>query len=75
MEGVGVIELLFMGLFNLFVLLGNVICVCLDVIVCLLELWSFLFMDLLDNVLLKLGEMLILVLLSCCYNRCVYFLI
>ncbi|XP_024402494.1 uncharacterized protein [Physcomitrium patens] len=68
-EGAGVTELPPTGLPNLFALLGNATRVCLDAIACSLELRSFSFTDLLDNVPLKSGEMSTSVLSSCCHNR------
>jgi hypothetical protein len=57
------------GLPELFALLGNVTRVILDAIGCSLELRSFAFADLLDNMPLKIGEMSTSVLSTCCHNR------
>jgi isopenicillin N synthase-like dioxygenase len=57
------------GLPELFALLGNVTRVILDAIGCSLELRSFAFTDLLDNMPLKIGEMSTSVLSTCCHNR------
>ncbi len=49
---------------DLFAMLGNVTWVILDAISFSLELWSFSFMDLLDNMPLNISEMS-----TCCHNR------
>lgn len=68
-EGAAAAELPPTGLPELFASLGNATRVILDAIACSLELRSFSFTDLLDNVPLKTGEMATSVLSSCCYNR------
>uniref|UniRef100_A0A7I4C2E7 Isopenicillin N synthase-like Fe(2+) 2OG dioxygenase domain-containing protein n=1 Tax=Physcomitrium patens TaxID=3218 RepID=A0A7I4C2E7_PHYPA len=68
-EGAVVTELPPTGLPELFAILGNATRVCLDAIACSLEMRSFSFTDLLDNMPLKPGEMATSVLSSCCHNR------
>ncbi len=64
-----IVELPIEGLLELFALLGNVIRVILDAIGCSLELQSFAFTDLFDNLPLKIGEMSISILLTCYHNK------
>ena len=71
-EGASASELPPTGLPELFAVLGNATRVILDAIACSLELRSFSFTDLLDNVPLKTGEMATSVLSSCCYNRYIF---
>jgi hypothetical protein len=68
-EGASMSELPPAGLPELFASLGNATRVILDAIGCSLELRSFSFTDLLDNVPLKTGEMSTSVLTTCCHNR------
>ncbi len=57
------------GLPKLFALLGNVIWIILNAIICSLELWSFAFMDLLDNMPLKINEMSTSILSTSYHNK------
>jgi isopenicillin N synthase-like dioxygenase len=57
------------GLSELFAVLGKATRIILDAIACSLELRSFSFTDLLDNVPLKTGETSTSVLSTCCHNR------
>lgn len=68
-EGGAVPELPPTGLPELFASLGSATRVVLDAIACSLDLRSFSFTDLLDNVPLKQGEMATSVLTSVCHNR------
>jgi hypothetical protein len=49
--------------------LGNVIWIILNAIICSLELWSFAFMDLLDNMPLKINEMSTSILSTSYHNK------
>jgi hypothetical protein len=64
-----IVELPLERLPELFALLGNMIQIILDAISCSLELWSFTFMDFLDNMPRKIGEMSISILSTCCHNK------
>ncbi len=64
-----IVELPLEGLLKFFVLLGNVIQIILDAIGCSLEIQSFAFTDMLDNMPLKIGKMSISILSTCCHNR------
>ncbi len=64
-----IVELPLEGLPKLFALLGNVIRIILDAIGCSLELRSFTFTDLFDNMPLKIGEMSTSILSTCCHNN------
>lgn len=68
-EGASLVDLPPAGLPELFAALGKATRIILDAIGCSLELRSFSFTDLLDNVPLKTGEMSTSVLSSCCNNR------
>ncbi|XP_073392925.1 uncharacterized protein [Physcomitrium patens] len=68
-EGPAMAELTPTGLPELFASLGRATRIILDAIACSLELRSYSFTDLLDNVPLKAGETATSVISSCCHNR------
>lgn len=72
-EGPAMAELTPTGLPELFASLGRATRIILDAIACSLELRSYSFTDLLDNVPLKAGETATSVISSCCHNRYIDF--